>query len=67
MPKVRCKVCGATSDIEPGRSLWDIRYARGRSPYGGDFPHPRLDDCPLTRGIRPEEILEDKDIEEIGE
>jgi hypothetical protein len=66
MPKVRCRICGATSDIDPEKESWDIRYPRACSPYGQNFPHARLSDCPLTRGIKAREVLRDKDIEEIG-
>jgi len=61
--KLRCKVCKAVATIDTDSKTFDIDYPAETSPYGGDFPHGTMRECPLARGLEPEQLVRDKRVE----
>jgi len=61
--KVRCKVCKAVATIDTDNKTFDIDYPAETSPYGGNFSHATMMECPLTQGLEPEQLVEDSRVE----
>lgn len=61
--KVRCKQCQGVATIDTEAKTCDISYARETSPYGPDFPHPSMTQCPLTEGLDLEQLVHDDRVE----
>lgn len=63
--KVRCKICRGTADVDTDAKTFDISYPEETTPYGGDYPHSSMRECPLTSCTNPETLPQDERVEEI--
>lgn len=65
MPIYICKVCHGRLSVSGNTR--DIDFTdKGKTPYGGRYPHASTLECPLMQGLSEEQLKAHPQIEVVG-